>query len=153
MYLVILISYRCCLFAMLFVLFLSFYFFFRRSVHMLCRRDCSSFFFFFFSSRRRHTRCSSDWSSDVCSSDLSVPPPDPICSSLSIWRKYWVWRRNGQRRRSGATIGTADEKINRNFSAITSTRPINSPRVAKRSEERRVGKRVDLGGRRIIKKK
>src|SRR5687768_18164310 len=29
------------------------------------------FFFFFFSSRRRHTRCSRDWSSDVCSSDLS----------------------------------------------------------------------------------
>src|SRR5256884_4232826 len=26
---------------------------------------------FFFSSRRRHTRCSRDWSSDVCSSDLS----------------------------------------------------------------------------------
>src|SRR2546429_2477341 len=24
----------------------------------------------FFSSRRRHTRCSRDWSSDVCSSDL-----------------------------------------------------------------------------------
>src|SRR3989449_4207467 len=31
---------------------------------MLC------FLFFFFSSRRRHTRCSRDWSSDVCSSDL-----------------------------------------------------------------------------------
>src|SRR2546422_1711867 len=28
------------------------------------------YFFFFFSSRRRHTRCSRDWSSDVCSSDL-----------------------------------------------------------------------------------
>src|SRR2546422_10560363 len=28
------------------------------------------FYFFFFSSRRRHTRCSRDWSSDVCSSDL-----------------------------------------------------------------------------------
>src|SRR2546429_5129279 len=26
---------------------------------------------FFFSSRRRHTRCSRDWSSDVCSSDLT----------------------------------------------------------------------------------
>src|SRR5947199_374722 len=25
--------------------------------------------YFFFSSRRRHTRCLSDWSSDVCSSD------------------------------------------------------------------------------------
>src|SRR5947199_2436626 len=29
--------------------------------------------FFFFSSRRRHTRCLSDWSSDVCSSDLEFP--------------------------------------------------------------------------------
>src|SRR5256884_9745717 len=27
---------------------------------------------FFFSSRRRHTRCSRDWSSDVCSSDLKI---------------------------------------------------------------------------------
>src|SRR5207245_3594140 len=36
---------------------------------------CLSFvlvsFLFFFSSRRRHTRCYRDWSSDVCSSDLS----------------------------------------------------------------------------------
>src|SRR6266853_2721056 len=30
------------------------------------------FFFFFFSSRRRHTRFDCDWSSDVCSSDLST---------------------------------------------------------------------------------
>src|SRR5207249_5829725 len=28
--------------------------------------------FFFFSSRRRHTRSKRDWSSDVCSSDLSI---------------------------------------------------------------------------------
>src|SRR5262245_29327102 len=28
-----------------------------------------SVYAFFFSSRRRHTRCLSDWSSDVCSSD------------------------------------------------------------------------------------
>src|SRR3989449_3744555 len=32
--------------------------------------------FFFFSSRRRHTRCSRDWSSDMCSSDLSVAEED-----------------------------------------------------------------------------
>src|SRR3989304_3293000 len=32
-----------------------------------------AWFFFFFSSRRRHTRCSRDWSSDVCSSDLVSP--------------------------------------------------------------------------------
>src|SRR5438093_1744285 len=29
-------------------------------------------YIFFFSSRRRHTRLVSDWSSDVCSSDLSI---------------------------------------------------------------------------------
>src|SRR6266436_5185243 len=32
--------------------------------------------FFFFSSRRRHTRCSRDWSSDVCSSDLFYAAAD-----------------------------------------------------------------------------
>src|SRR3989454_3546494 len=31
----------------------------------------SLLFFFFFSSRRRHTRLQGDWSSDVCSSDLT----------------------------------------------------------------------------------
>src|SRR5687768_12009978 len=38
---------------------------------MLLIVNCpTSSLFFFFSSRRRHTRCSRDWSSDVCSSDL-----------------------------------------------------------------------------------
>src|SRR3712207_9038100 len=35
------------------------------------------FCFFFFSSRRRHTRYWRDWSSDVCSSDLSGPRAAP----------------------------------------------------------------------------
>src|SRR5207245_8725745 len=34
--------------------------------------DATHIVAFFFSSRRRHTRCYRDWSSDVCSSDLSV---------------------------------------------------------------------------------
>src|SRR2546429_6188802 len=34
------------------------------------RDDTDVCYVFFFSSRRRHTRCSRDWSSDVCSSDL-----------------------------------------------------------------------------------
>src|SRR5256884_2979847 len=39
----------------------------------------------FFTSRRRHTRCSRDWSSDVCSSDLlrqgvrPIASPSPLC--------------------------------------------------------------------------
>src|SRR2546426_10189804 len=39
------------------------------------------FFFFFFSSRRRHTRLQGDWSSDVCSSDLTRAPGAPGCAS------------------------------------------------------------------------
>src|ERR1039458_1955212 len=38
----------------------------------LTRGESQCVGFFFFSSRRRHTRCLSDWSSDVCSSDLSA---------------------------------------------------------------------------------
>src|SRR5690606_39317848 len=34
---------------------------------------CLLTFCFFFTSRRRHTRFSRDWSSDVCSSDLTMP--------------------------------------------------------------------------------
>src|SRR2546430_10453888 len=36
-----------------------------------CLRQVVRAFRFFFSSRRRHTRFDCDWSSDVCSSDLS----------------------------------------------------------------------------------
>src|SRR2546429_5252456 len=39
-------------------------------------------YFFFFSSRRRHTRCSRDWSSDVCSSDLDEVH---ACEQLAIY--------------------------------------------------------------------
>src|SRR2546422_4651762 len=39
--------------------------------------------FFFFSSRRRHTRCSRDWSSDVCSSDLFLLPAAVLGFRLS----------------------------------------------------------------------
>src|SRR2546429_3725624 len=38
-------------------------------------------FFFFFSSRRRHTRCSRDWSSDVCSSDLTWREHDGLAGT------------------------------------------------------------------------
>src|SRR5438045_7946878 len=44
---------------------------FYTSLTSCCSWFVFSFLFFFFSSRRRHTRCLSDWSSDVCSSDLS----------------------------------------------------------------------------------
>src|SRR3546814_2371637 len=75
--------------------------------------------FFFFKQKTAYEMRISDWSSDVCSSDLVPLPGDR--SSL-----VWVLR------------------------------PEEAQRLL-RSEERRVGKsvsvRVDLGGRRIIKKK
>src|SRR5262245_65221130 len=51
------------------------FFFFCNSYRLSCS------VFFFFSSRRRHTRCLSDWSSDVCSSDL-VFRISPDCTKV-----------------------------------------------------------------------
>src|SRR5205814_3025583 len=92
-------------------------------------------------SRRRHTRCLSDWSSDVCSSDLPsdgqrlVPSPEILGAAL-------------QRLLEG------DYKIHREFwralgLLFAITREIQPPFVLRseraesgrnRSEERRVGK-------------
>src|SRR5690625_5479264 len=56
---------------------------------------------FFFSSRRRHTRWPRDWSSDVCSSDLSSTSDEvgtprawwSRATSLAIWiaPRSWKW--------------------------------------------------------------
>src|SRR6267142_3196649 len=45
-------------------------------------------FFFFFSSRRRHTRLTCDWSSDVCSSDLTKRNGDFCKQTIppGLWR-------------------------------------------------------------------
>src|SRR3712207_7605231 len=45
---------------------------------------CVDKFFFFFSSRRRHTRYWRDWSSDVCSSDLSTNAFRSFTSSIIL---------------------------------------------------------------------
>src|SRR5438874_4133505 len=58
--------------------------------------DCYYFaitcmFFFFFSSRRRHTRSLRDWSSDVCSSDLTpCPAPDRMTCRVHPVRRATV---------------------------------------------------------------
>src|SRR5947209_14479578 len=78
------------------------------------------FFFFFFSSRRRHTRYWRDWSSDVCSSDLT----DAVLASIEqrpadepfVWAQMSTVRINSTER----CAGLAEERG--------------------RSEERRVGK-------------
>src|SRR5699024_12156070 len=47
---------------------------FRRLLSPLFVKLMIALHLFFFSSRRRHTRSKRDWSSDVCSSDLSFFP-------------------------------------------------------------------------------
>src|SRR5205814_6536236 len=77
-------------------------------------------FFFFFSSRRRHTRCLSDWSSDVCSSDL-----DKRCRSCVATA--------GGRLISRPIIGCV-------IRTTTSRGTRRRTSICPRSEERRVGK-------------
>src|SRR2546422_6228120 len=77
-------------------------------------------FFFFFSSRRRHTRCSRDWSSDVCSSDLGEedePDPEGVLLVLGEPRDVVVLDVHVERRRSPgdllADVAEADRKSTR----------------------------------------
>src|SRR2546429_784387 len=58
--------------------------------------------YFFFSSRRRHTRCSRDWSSDVCSSDLSLlklphapRPATPQQERAALKHLYQLYNQQG----------------------------------------------------------
>ena len=51
--------------------------------HMLFKGTDKYGSLFFFSSRRRHTRCSCDWSSDVCSSDLVAMVALPLAPRVA----------------------------------------------------------------------
>src|SRR5438445_9900097 len=72
--------------------------------------------YFFFSSRRRHTRYWRDWSSDVCSSDLGT-----TVETLALYR-YFAARARPEQVVVVTDPGTPLEAL------------------ARRSEERRVGK-------------
>src|SRR5436853_1556415 len=90
-------------------------------------------FFFFFSSRRRHTRCLSDWSSDVCSSDLS---PTPL-------RRTDIPHPPGFGRRSEREREEAAARLSEPPQSHTSSTPLQCSVITTckpRSEERRVGK-------------
>src|SRR5947199_8603919 len=84
-------------------------------------------FFFFFSSRRRHTRCLSEWSSDVCSSDL-------LMAVLQV--RMAVKRRAAEIGTTGTSAQADDPRSLRYASKIATQRLIDYTR----SEERRVGK-------------
>src|SRR5207245_8128269 len=93
-----------------------------------CVHDFSVVVVFFFSSRRRHTRCYRDWSSDVCSSDLSW------AGAAALWwgrDTFYVQHERGWNHRPvwlfAGAVGICTAGIGR-------------------SEERRVGKECRLRG-------
>src|SRR5437016_10267905 len=88
---------------------------------------CLFFVCFFFSSRRRHTRLVSDWSSDVCSSDLT--DSDPATFSR-LYAQYWL--RGNPLELGGQFSVAAYHAIQRESKVLQE--------LAARSEERRVGK-------------
>src|SRR5690349_25116065 len=94
---------------------------------------------FFVSSRRRHTRSLRDWSSDVCSSDLSIGRDGYVLLAID--------RIRNRIRRDGA----AGLKIPQRLSGPG----IQGEEVAFVGQIGRAScrKSVDLGGRRISKKK
>src|SRR5690348_17673211 len=87
---------------------------------------------FFFSSRRRHTRWTGDWSSDVCSSDLldGADPRRPmvVLRAPRPGDYGWVIQRN-------AALYAEQYGWEPPYEAL----------VARRSEERRVGKECRCG--------
>src|SRR5699024_11411783 len=90
----------------------------------------------FFSSRRRHTRSKRDWSSDVCSSDLS--------KTSTPWQVFWpitsraphIAPYDRQTHPSRTLMSTHDVTI-----PDTLARPVTAylDHLTIRSEERRVG--------------
>src|SRR5436853_5041011 len=122
-------------------MFLSSLHFIQSFLCVICLFLDSSLYFFFFSSRRRHTRCLSDWSSDVCSSDLGGAQ-----SFRKTERRGWettagffLW----QRPRRGCTRENQERQGEWRRTAHGRTRVVHLlPRWSgARSEERRGGKR------------
>src|SRR5256886_17521034 len=100
---------------------------------------------FFFSSRRRHTRFDCDWSSDVCSSDLYLPPSGEVLDlgcGFGLFSLYYASIAPGRFVRgldlNGRRIAMARHAAARLAIANVAYRQGDARDVG-RSEERRVG--------------
>src|SRR5690606_40067693 len=87
---------------------------------------------FFFSSRRRHTRFSRDWSSDVCSSDLTNCH---VSSSARTWTQS-----TPSTDTQGSVVGAGSGTPQRTMTLAGSPHAVVPCDEVVRSEERRVGK-------------
>src|SRR5207245_4496639 len=91
-------------------------------------------FVFFFSSRRRHTRCYRDWSSDVCSSDLTTASLTNVSAasfSAPVAPEMII---------SAFGSHLANETKGADYTPLPNSLGNTTVKVKDRSEERRVGK-------------
>src|SRR5438093_6283996 len=104
-------------------------------------RHAAIVFVFFFSSRRRHTRLVSDWSSDVCSSDLiKFTDTGGVTIEIEKTREEYDWdwllfkvTDTGE--------GIATKYLEEIFESFSQPMPVTTRKHGgTRSEERRVGK-------------
>src|SRR5205814_3967068 len=92
---------------------------------------------FFFSSRRRHTRCLSDWSSDVCSSDLWQPN---FSKKIKISEEDAIVETTRILRESTRLRMIAEVPLGAFLSGGVDSSTVVALMAQERSEERRVGK-------------
>src|SRR3546814_20444017 len=122
-------------------------------------------FLFFFKQKTAYEMRISDWSSDVCSSDLDIPQDHAFIATLY----RFAAKHNIKYILNGFNYSTecvrnplewiyhgSDMRQFWDIQKKFGTRSLKNYPISSRSEERRVGKecvvRVDLGGGRIIKK-
>src|SRR5260370_5815380 len=89
-------------------------------------------YFFFFSSRRRHTRFKCDWSSDVCSSDLTLSSAWVLPKTMLPLGRTWSDVIQQRCIPGSSSLSMLQTVLP---SGVTS-----NTRLLLRSEERRVGK-------------
>src|SRR3546814_17766839 len=105
-------------------------------------------FFFFFKQKTAYEMRISDWSSDVCSSDLDIDvPPAQLLRGIGF---------QPRRRRFAADLDARKDHQHQRGEgkdAEREDRKVGDQIGRESCRERGVSVRVDLGGRRIIKKK
>src|SRR5690606_35798354 len=114
-------------------------------------RPRSHLSFFFFSSRRRHTRFSRDWSSDVCSSDLSA---GDVIGEWLITKRLGTGSTSraflAENQRTGARevlkVALSDEKAARLAHEAEVLRGLSDSRVIKLARQ----EPIEIGGRTAI---
>src|SRR5690606_40387843 len=98
------------------------------------------------SSRRRHTRFSRDWSSDVCSSDLSLQPAAGAHGEWTGLMMVRAYHEQKGERRSKVLIPDTAHGTNPASATVAGYQTVTIPSNEQRSEERRVGKECRTRG-------